>query len=597
MDHPNIQNWFERLSPFHVLLILTLLGLLAYNNAINHPFVHDDVVFLVQNPDLENLNPKSYFGRTSSPEIDLPYVNQYYRPLLELTNRLLYRIVQLNPHGFHFFNILLHIINGFFVYQCFRLITNGKKGIALAIAAFFLVHPVQNEAVACISGISNLVFAFLCLLSFYCYLISTQKDSGRMPYIFSLVLFILALFAKEQSVILPFIILLYEICFSKDPLKLPRSKWRPLMGFLLVLAGYFLLRKVLIGSALSIPFDIMKDYKLVLLAIPRSILMYLSIIIFPHNLHYYRSQDILLPVFWPVLILTLTIVTLFVLVIRIPQPQKRWMIFGLGWFGISILPTLNLIPMINEYSLIMTAEHFVYFPIIGMLLFVFGLGHFWAEQKEVIQRRFMCLLLLVIISMVFIGMTFKQNSYWRGEIPLFERTLQHEKGFGRVQFLLAQAYANEGRYEDALAADHKALAIMQNYLAKIRNKEVEGVYTGFIKQIHYHLGYCLDILGDYAGSLEYYKKALQHDPDNIYLKYSVGFTYVKINDFQKAISYFQEILEAEDDNLVVMNSLAICYQEIGEFEKAGKLLRTIAEKDSQSVSAQKNLELFLKKQQ
>jgi len=361
VDHLNIQNWFKRLTQFHVISILTLLGLLAYANAVNHPFVHDDTVFLVQNPDIGNLNPENFFSLTSSPDIKLSYVNQYYRPLLELTNRILFRIVQLNPHGFHFFNVLLHIINGFLVYNCIRFLTDNKKGLSLGVAVLFLVHPVQSEAVACISGISNLVFTFLCLMSFCFYLISTRIKPNKGLYIFSLVLFIFALLSKEQSVILPFIVIAYELCFARTLFKIPRKRLVSLAGFLIVLAGYFFLRKLILNSALALPMENMQEYRLVLLAIPRSLLIYLSILFFPHNLHYYRSQDILLPFVWPILIIVIIIITAAFLIFKVPHPQKRWMIFGLGWFGVSLLPVLNIIPMINEFSTILISVYYYLF--------------------------------------------------------------------------------------------------------------------------------------------------------------------------------------------------------------------------------------------
>jgi len=194
-------------------------------------------------------------------------------------------------------------------------------------------------------------------------------------------------------------------------------------------------------------------------------------------------------------------------------------------------------------------------------------------------------------------MTTRQNTFWRGEIPLFERTLQFEQGFGRVHILLAKAYSDEGRFEDAVKEDYKALAIMQNYLERIQDKKVEMFYLNFIREIHKHLGYCLDILGDLTGSLAHYKKALEWDPENIILQYTVGITYIKNNDFHSALSHLEKTVELDGKNLMAKNSLALCYQGIGEYGKAEILLREIVEKDSQSVSAKQNLESFLKKQQ
>ena len=190
--------------------------------------------------------------------------------------------------------------------------------------------------------------------------------------------------------------------------------------------------------------------------------------------------------------------------------------------------------------------------------------------------------------------TIKQNEYWRGEIPLFERTLKFEKDFGRVRFLLGQAYAKAGRFEDAIIEDRKALAIMQGYEQKVKDFKIRKFYLIFIQQIHYHLGYCLSILGDMTGSLDHYKEALSLDPDNEIYLLSIGNSYIQNDDMLNAIMYFERITKLNEDNLIAANTLALCYQRIGKNGKAEKFLRFIVEKDSESVSAKRNLEQFLK---
>ncbi len=595
----NIHNRVDQLNRLHVLLILTVLGLLAFANAVNHPFVHDDVVFIQQNPYINDLNLKNIFIQTSVPNDKFPLVNQYYRPLLELVNRGLYRIVGLNPHGFHFFNILLHIANSFLVYNLIRFITDNKKNLSLTVAVLFLLHPVQNEAVACISGISNLIFVFLCLISFYAYLIATHgegKKGNPLLYGIAMTVFFFALLAKEQSVILPFLVIAYEICFRNRSFQETLKKyWCSIAGFFVVLAGYFLLRKILFGFAITPIIDSEGELWLRVLAIPRTLLVYFGLIFFPHDLHYYRSQDILLPFVWPLVSLLAVMAVVGFITFRMPKPQKKWMIFGLAWFIISLLPTLNIIPLINEYSKILTAEHFLYFPLVGMLLFVLGLGHFWIKRGREEQRFAFSFIGLVVLVVVFLGYNMKLNTYWRGEIPLFERTLHYEKDFGRVRFLLSKAYAAAGRYEEAVVEGRKALAIMQSYERKVQKEEVKRFYLNFIEGIRYHLGYCLSILGDTEGSLVQFKEVQNLVPENEVIYYSLGLNYLKLGDFKNAITHFEKALELNGGDLVVMNSLAICYQEVGRDAEAEKLLRTIAIKDSASVSAQENLQKFLKK--
>jgi len=575
-------------------------GLLAYGNAVNHPFVHDDVVFIQQNTHLATLDLKSLFVGRAPAESEFHNVNQYYRPLLELVNKALYRIVRLNPHGFHFFNVLLHIVNSFLVYNCIQVITGYKKGISLVTALFFLLHPVQSEAVACIAGISNLVFAFLCLASFYSYVRSVGGNGEKrnpLAYMCSLFLFALALLAKEQSVVLPALIVVYELCFVKSSSGVLK-RFRFVAGFFIVLAGYFLLRNFYFGTPLTLTHVVANKQELWLtwLAIPRSLLVYFSILIFPRNLHYYRSQDILLPSLGPILALLVIIVALIVLISRTPNPHKKWMIFGLSWFIIALSPTLNIIPLVNEYSLILTAEHFLYFPIIGFLLFVMGCNYFWFKHKTKEEKFVISFLVCFIISICFLGITVKQNTYWRGEIPLFERTLTFEKDFGRVHFLLAQAYAKAGRFEDAVEADRKALAIMQGYAQKVQNEKIREFYLVFVKQIQFHLGFCLGQLGDLAGALKHIKEALLLDPHNQTYHFVIGQIYAANKNMASAITHFEKIIEFNADHLLAMTMLARCYQHIGEDAKAEKYLRLIVEKDSKSVLAKQNLANFLNRE-
>ena len=65
--------------------------------------------------------------------------------------------------------------------------------MAWVIALLFLIHPVQTEAVSCISGISNLWMALGLLLALHAYL--------NRWYTASLLCFAVAFLSKEQAVL------------------------------------------------------------------------------------------------------------------------------------------------------------------------------------------------------------------------------------------------------------------------------------------------------------------------------------------------------------------------------------------------------------
>lgn len=484
-----ISSRLNQLNSWSVFFILFFLGLSIYFNAIFYPFVHDELVFILKNPSINDLNLRNIFLKPSINQSDLAVVNTYYRPLLELLNRLLFKMFQFNPWGYHLVNIFVHILNSFLVYQIAQVLAEKRKALFLMAAVLFLVHPIQSEAVACISGISNLLFAFFCLGSFFLYLKSCHQNRLGL-YAISLFLFFICLFAKEQAVILPFLLLLYEICFNIHL----KGSWiksiQRILGFFLVLAGYFLIRTAIIGFPVT---QMTEDPELWLRlrSIPASLLMYLGLIFFPSDLHYYRSVDMLEAFIVPTISLMVVLFTAGFLTF-LAKPYRRLMIFGAGWFLLAQAPTLNIIPIVNEYSFLLAAEHFMYFPLIGILFWVTGLGLYLfslVEQENRERVKAWGGIICACLSLIFTLLTIKQNTYWRSDIALFERTVQFEKKFGRGHLLLAQAYAANKEWGKALMEYNRALAIMQGYLKKVKNEKIKPFYQNYINQIYAEMDY------------------------------------------------------------------------------------------------------------
>src|SRR5208337_1750134 len=93
------------------------------------------------------------------------------------------------------------------------------------LAAFiFLLHPVQVESVVWISQRKNLLAMLFFLVSFLFY-IDYQNSSERksmLSYISSIVTFAFALLSKSVAVILPLVLLLYDLSYLE---KAKRKKW------------------------------------------------------------------------------------------------------------------------------------------------------------------------------------------------------------------------------------------------------------------------------------------------------------------------------------------------------------------------------------
>jgi protein O-mannosyl-transferase len=486
---------------------LIFFGLLAYVNAIRHPFVHDDVVFILNNPHITDLN--HWYEAFKVPAAS-GGINTYYRPVLEVLYRLEYHCFGPHPFGYHLFNVIVHIINGLLLFGLLQKL-GLREALAWVIALLFLIHPVQTEAVSCIAGISNLFMALGVLSALNAYL--------NKRYVISVLFFAFAFLSKEQAVM--FLPLVMVIDFYRG-----EKNFRSWI-FLGLAAGSLLwLRQSMTGASLIKDITVSPgELYLRLAAIPRDIGMYVRLIFFPYDLHYYRSTDILRSngLSWVLALASAGGIIYFTP--RFPKARPL-LILGLGWFLAALFPVLNITSLINEYSFILTSEHFLYLPIVGILIMaVCAADHF--------LKRFKKPLLGIVISFCLL-LTWYQNTFWGSEIALFERMLTFEPDFGRGHLLLAKAYYFNGRPQDADGHFAKALTIMSSYAKRATNVTAENFYLGFEKEILFDWAQDEFALGYWRQSLGKLKQALAIDGRDASIYNNMAFAYMQLGDKKDA---------------------------------------------------------------
>ena len=245
---------------FH-LLVIAMVGLIAYSNSFNVPFQFDDLRIIPDNPFIKNID--NFFT---------PIKNHQYHPLDEYNHRrylgylslaLNYRYGGLDVTGYHIVNLLIHLANGILVYFLVVLtfktpyfrseesVVNSKKEearndrqaadvssllathyspvtrssshfIALFSALLFVSHPVQTQAVTYIVQRFTSLAALFYLASVVFYVKGrlASRMAGRLAsYLLCLLSAVFAMKVKENSITLPIMILLYEFSFFKATLK------------------------------------------------------------------------------------------------------------------------------------------------------------------------------------------------------------------------------------------------------------------------------------------------------------------------------------------------------------------------------------------
>jgi len=595
-----------RISPLLLLVIaLGFLGITAYGQSLFFPFVHDDVVFIQNNPDIRSLGPVfEVFLRPTYPNLDIVQTNTYYRPLVELFHRLQYFLFGLNPMWYHATNVLFHFINALLVYgiltrlQFFAFTQEPDRlrgqWVSFYAAVLFFIHPVQTEAVACVSGVSSLLFTFF--LSAALFLLLRQKNEAaqhRIPWLISyglaLFLYSLSLFVKEQAIVFPFFLLAFELWRPKEN-AVCKKKFSAIVEvglFFTVTVLYFLWRKHFVGIEVPQILAYPGEFLLRLASIPKTLFGYLLVIFCPVNLHYYRSVDILSPQEWgAVALLAVWFIGDFFYQ-RTSVPCRRLSLIGLAWFLIFLFPVLNILPLIHEYSLIAAFEHFLYFPLAGFVFFLLVLVIDRCKSGRTFKAFHWCLILLISLCTF---LSIRQTFTWRAEIPLFQRVTQLEPKLARGHILMAKAYLQKGRLEESLSHFEQALWKMKAYAEWSGDSEASRYYLSMVQQIHQDTAAIYAMSGDAPSAGEHLFSALELDPQNAGLLFEMGNNLIRQNRFKEAILYFQEVLRIDQNNAGVMNNLALCYIYTGRCAEAVKLLERVLEVFPDDVTARQNLE-------
>lgn len=175
----------------------------------------DDPSYVMWNPLIRGWSPANLWG------ICTEVVTRNFAPLTIFSYLLDHTLWGLNPGGYHLTNLLLHAANGVLVWLLVRRLT-GSEFTAFVTAALFLIHPVQLESVVWISSRKGLLAGLFMLLAL---LVRTGRwPSGRQDLWYS-VLLVAALLSKAQAVVLPPIVLLYDLLVKKDApaLAIPRQ--------------------------------------------------------------------------------------------------------------------------------------------------------------------------------------------------------------------------------------------------------------------------------------------------------------------------------------------------------------------------------------
>ncbi len=554
-----------------ILLLLTIITLTCYWNSFSGDFLSDDVILVTKNYDIRSLRQiptlftRDYFGAGHNDKI--------YRPIIHLSLALNYYFGGLNTFGYHLFNFILHLLNGLLVYRLTLHYTESRD-ISLLNAVFFLVHPVRTEAVTWVSGRSELLSAFFFLM---CWTMFIELRRGR--YVATALLFLLALFSKESTAILPAVILMTE--FYKSYKWNGIRRWlsetiAPYSIFLLPLVIYILARLAALGT-LTVPntsrFFKDMDVQTRLCTMATGFLHYFKLLVWPATLCFdydfsvIPRQDTITAEVAICTIVILGILFLGVILVRI-QPIISYSIL---FFFLTIFIASNVLVPVG----ILISERVLYIPAISIGLILAKLLSILYRKQKALQVAGILLTCAIIIPAS--ARCVERNKDWQNAKSYGDAYVRDTPGNVKGRFVRAAVFESEGRLQEAeqeyrlavmlspnLTHTHSALGAFlykqkryQEALNSIQralelsNRNVEAFII---------MGKLLNLQGDHQSALEYLLKAAELSPDNIPLYNSLATTLQLLGRHHEAIKYLQRVLELEPERVDAHLSLATSLQ-------------------------------------
>ncbi|PLX98707.1 MAG: hypothetical protein C0623_11945 [Desulfuromonas sp.] len=184
---------------------LFLLVLLLYSQGLNAGWYLDDYARIVNN---------IWIG-------DLGYALRHVfdpRGIAYLSFFVDYELFGMNPKWFHFVNIIIHACNVLLVHRLLRVLFKEKPWLTFFGAGLFALHPLQSQAVMYVVQRMALLSSLFFLLSLVFYIQYRTMLNGRDGFfsarkfwlVISLLCGFLSVFSKENTVVLPFFLILFD---------------------------------------------------------------------------------------------------------------------------------------------------------------------------------------------------------------------------------------------------------------------------------------------------------------------------------------------------------------------------------------------------
>lgn len=512
------------------------------------------------------------------------------RGLSRVSFMLNYAVHQLEPAGYHIFNILIHGLASGLAYLVAKRIFPASRVLPVCVAVLFLVHPLQTQSVTYVVQRMTSLCGLMFLLACYCYIRFREKwvASGRLvgPAQFSLFFGALlcgglAVLSKENAAVLPGALFLLDRYFLPAPVG-SRWDWKRqaalLMPFVLPAVLMFVLRfkapataealtsvtGVYKGQHVTPVQYLFTEFPVIWLYIRLAFIPFPQMLIYkvPIVSHLFNANSIV------------ALVGLLGLGGGAFYWRKRlpFLSFGILWFLLCLSVESTLIPLDTVF------EHRLYLPLFGFLVALVGvLGRYLKPRHALVA--------MVILAMVWGGRTWYRNNEWRDDLAFYADNLRRVGSHSGLTVGYAKRLNDQGRFAEAEVALRELVKDSPDYQSAYVNLAYslnrQGKYAETIRLISQaserkifsaklltNLGEANQGLGRNEFAVNAYLEALEIDPKFLPALRGLGLAYVKIEKYAEAEDAFRKLVRLYPDSGESYLNLALLAARGHRYEEA-----------------------------
>ena len=544
-----------------ICIFLTAIIWVVFGQTLGHDFVNfDDDRYVYENEHVSRgLTLDGFKWLLTHSHASL------WHPLTTLSHMVDCQIYGLRPGGHHFTNVVLHNIGAVLLFLVFRGMT-GCVWRSAFVAAIFAIHPMRVESVAWIAERKDVVSGVFFMLTLGAYVHYTRGPSiGR--YVTMSIFLACGLMSKATFVTVPLVLLLLDYWplnrsqrSEVGSQKSENATWWRLFAEKIPLFALSAAASTATVFAQTVTMASLEQLPL----LPRlknaavSLIVYIRQMFWPTDLavFYPHPHDQLN--IWIVLMAVLLIIAITVLAIFVHQ-KHPYVFVGWLWYLLLLVPVLGIV----QAGLQARADRFTYLPHIGITMLLTWTVADLTQQWR--NRRILLPSVATFVIAASIILSFKQTTYWRDSISLWEHALAVTPDNQTAHQNLAAALWPKGK--TAESHQHARAAAIAHARTTLKDYP-------FDVATHNDLGVLLVQNGDVHAGIEQWETSLEIDPNDGNALNNLAWVLATHPDDaarngKRAVELAEKAISLPGGVVpIVLRTLAAAYAEAGDFSKA-----------------------------